>query len=85
MVYVLFTKYKPLKIGISVALGGLISNLINKIFTGGVVDFLVFPMFNGFLIINLADAFVVVGVIVTAYKLYFMLGDKAIVMDSSDF
>lgn len=56
-------------ISISLILGGLVGNLIDRIFRGGVIDFLDFRIFGySYPVFNLADIFLVVGVVLYIYE-----------------
>lgn len=56
-------------VSISFILGGLIGNLIDRILKGGVIDFLEFYIFGySYPVFNLADIFLVVGVILYIYR-----------------
>ena len=59
-----YSKYKNLQFSFSLILAGAISNLIDRIFRGYIVDFInvgIWPVFN------LADSFNFIGVILIAY------------------
>ncbi len=69
-------KYKPesnlYMVGICFVLGGAIGNLVDRILLGGVRDFIVFEFWPAFPTFNLADSFLVVGVILlVVYMLFF--------------
>ncbi len=73
--YLLFELIKHKKknitidLGLSLLIGGLIGNLVDRLYYGYVRDFLDFKIFNyNFAIFNLGDAFIVTGV------LLFLLG-----------
>lgn len=56
-------------VSISLILGGLIGNLVDRILKGGVVDFLDFSIFGySYPVFNLADIFLVVGVILYIFQ-----------------
>lgn len=68
LIYFLFIKEQELKnyqkILYGILLGGIIGNLIDRIIYGAVVDYLDFNIFGyNFPVFNLADIFIVVGVI----------------------
>lgn len=68
LIYFLFIKGQELKnyqkILYGILLGGIIGNLIDRIIYGAVVDYLDFNIFGyNFPVFNLADIFIVVGVI----------------------
>lgn len=51
-------------ISLGLILGGLVGNLIDRIFYGYVIDYLSFTIFGySFAVFNLADSFIVIGVI----------------------
>ncbi len=52
-------------------LGGILGNLIDRLFRGYVIDFLSFKIINyDFPIFNLADSFIVVGIIIALFDTY---------------
>lgn len=60
-------KYMVEKISYSMILGGAIGNLIDRVIYGYVVDFLDFNIFGyDYPIFNLADSFILIGVIILA-------------------
>ncbi|HRU50173.1 MAG TPA: signal peptidase II [Candidatus Absconditabacterales bacterium] len=56
-------------------IGGAIGNLIDRIFLGGVRDFIL--LFNRFPIFNLADVFISIGVILIVFKELLGIGQKS--------
>ena len=69
-------KSKFLKISLSILLGGTIGNIIDRIFWGGVRDFIYFKSIN-FAIFNFADIFVNIGVyLIVGYLIYFSFFKK---------
>ena len=76
-IYIYFIKDKELNNFDSVVygmlLGGIIGNLIDRIFRGCVVDYLDFNIFN-FPVFNLADTLIVVSIILIIIKM--IKGDK---------
>ena len=72
-IYSLFTKRTFLAYSIAVVIGGTIGNYIDRIFLGGVTDFLKFTFGEyNFPVFNLADSFLVIGVILVAIYLLFV-------------
>lgn len=53
--------------GISMIVAGIISNFIDRMFRGGVVDYLKLPYFHG-LMFNLADVFIIIGILIYLYE-----------------
>ena len=66
-------QYKWLKIALSFAIAGALGNLIDRVLFGAVTDFIgfTFGTYN-FPIFNLADSFLVVGVIMIMIHLFFL-------------
>ncbi len=69
-------KYKPKSklylVGISFVLGGALGNLVDRVFLGGVRDFIIFEFWKDFPTFNVADSFLVVGVVILIlYILFF--------------
>lgn len=59
---------KITKLAYSLILGGALGNFINRVFYGYVIDFLDFKIFGyNYPIFNMADVFIVVGVIILIY------------------
>jgi len=61
-----YSKYKNLQLGLSLILAGAISNLIDRIFRGYIVDFInvgIWPVFN------LADVYNFIGVLMIIFVL----------------
>lgn len=73
-------KYKPnsklYSVGISFVVGGAIGNLVDRIFLGGVRDFIIFDFWKDFPTFNVADSFIVVGVILLAIYIIFFSNEK---------
>ena len=60
-------------VGISFVIGGAVGNLIDRIFLGGVRDFIFFEFWNTYPTFNIADSFLVIGIILIAiYVIFFM-------------
>jgi len=74
MFWIIFSKRKEftkfLKISVAILLGGTIGNYIDRIFLGGVRDFIYFKSIN-FAIFNVADIAITVGAIMLA--VYFFI------------
>ena len=72
-VYSLKKGYKWLKVGLIFIIGGTLGNFIDRLSMGGVVDFIgfIFGEYN-FPIFNLADSFLVVGVIMLLIQFLFI-------------
>ena len=68
-------EYKPLRISLLLILGGAISNILDRLFRGYVVDYLEVT-FIDWPVFNLADIFVVVGTILMAIMVLFVLKDE---------
>ena len=75
IIYFIVTKKlgntKFLGITFGLLLGGIIGNLIDRIFLGGVRDFIYFKSIN-FAIFNFADAFICVGVVLLVIFILFL-------------
>ncbi len=77
-VYAFIKNYKWLQISIAFVLGGTIGNFIDRIVQNGVIDFISFLFGSySFPIFNLADSFLVVGVIMILVH-YLFLDSSAI-------
>jgi signal peptidase II len=79
-VLVLFLRYLPpgstlLKVGLGLDLGGAIGNLIDRIRSGEVTDFIDFGAWPVF---NLADSAIVIGTITIVFYLIFGVRKKAV-------
>ena len=75
MIYFLITQSDAtliLRISLSMVLGGAIGNLIDRIRIGYVVDMLHFTLID-FPVFNIADCFVVLGTILLAYYILFVV------------
>jgi signal peptidase II len=63
------TKYNKKNIGYFFLIGGIIGNLIDRIFLGYVIDFIGINIFNySFPIFNIADIFIVLGAIFVIFE-----------------
>ena len=62
-IYYYIKKYKKNNIGYSLLLGGIIGNLLDRIFYSSVIDYILLK-FIDFPIFNLADSCIVIGVII---------------------
>ena len=68
LIYII-TKYNKNSIGYFFLVGGLIGNLIDRIFLGYVIDFIGFNIFSySFPIFNIADIFIVLGAIFIIFE-----------------
>ena len=68
LIYII-TKYNKNNIGYFFLIGGLIGNLIDRIFLGYVIDFIGFNIFSySFPIFNIADIFIVLGAIFIIFE-----------------
>lgn len=74
-IFLVDIKYKPdsklYSFGISFVIGGAIGNLVDRIFLGGVRDFVVFEFWKSFPTFNVADCFIVIGVVLLAIYIIF--------------
>lgn len=63
------TKYNKNNIGYFFLIGGIIGNLIDRIFLGYVIDFIGFNIFSySFPIFNIADIFIVLGALFVIFE-----------------
>ena len=70
------TKYfMPFSIVLSVIIGGAAGNMIDRIFRGYVIDFIMLDFIN-FPIFNVADIFVCVGLFILVFLIIFKYKDK---------
>lgn len=73
-------KYKPdsklYSVGISFVIGGAIGNLVDRIALGGVRDFIRFEFWETFPTFNVADSFLVIGVVLLVIYLLFFNKEK---------
>lgn len=68
-------KYTPLRAAILLVLAGAIGNIIDRFFRGYVVDFFEFTFFD-WPVFNVADIYVVVGVMILLFMMVFVLKDE---------
>ena len=76
--YVMMPKkkeYFPLRVSLVLVLSGAIGNIIDRLFRGYVVDFFEFTFFE-WPVFNVADIYVVVGVILLALMIIFVVKDE---------
>lgn len=84
LVFVIKGKYKTLLAGTLLVISGTIGNFIDRLFYGGVTDFISFYFGSyHFPIFNLADTFLTIGVIVVIVH-YLFLDDKAVFKKNAD-
>ena len=63
-------------VGLAFVLGGTIGNLIDRIFLGGVRDFLMFDFWQTFPVFNMADTFLCIGCVLLIIYLIFLYKPK---------
>ena len=68
-------EYFPLRVSLVLVLSGAIGNIIDRLFRGYVVDFFEFTFFE-WPVFNVADIYVVVGVILLALMILFVVKDE---------
>ena len=68
-------EYFPLRVSLVLVLSGAIGNIIDRLFRGYVVDFFEFTFFE-WPVFNVADIYVVVGVILLALMVMFVVKDE---------
>lgn len=68
-------EYFPLRVSLVLVLAGAIGNIIDRLFRGYVVDFFKFTFVKWY-VFNVADIYVVVGVILLALMLIFVVKDE---------
>lgn len=68
-------EYFPLRVSLVLVLAGAIGNIIDRLFRGYVVDFFEFTFFK-WPVFNVADIYVVVGVILLALMIVFVVKDE---------
>ena len=75
-----FSKFdnKVYSVGVSFVIGGAIGNLIDRIFLGGVRDFIFFEFWETYPTFNIADTFLIIGIILIAVYVVFLMKPKEI-------
>ncbi len=68
-------EYRPVRVSLVLVLAGAIGNIIDRMFRGYVVDFFEFTFFE-WPVFNVADIYVVVGVILLALMIMFVVKDE---------
>ena len=68
-------EYFPLRVSLVLVLSGAIGNIIDRLFRGYVVDFFEFTFFE-WPVFNVADIYVVCGVILLALMILFVVKDE---------
>ena len=68
-------EYFPLRVSLVLVLSGAIGNIIDRLFRGYVVDFFKFTFVRWY-VFNVADIYVVVGVILLALMIIFVVKDE---------
>lgn len=68
-------EYFPLRIALVLVLSGAVGNIIDRLFRGYVVDFFEFTFFE-WPVFNVADIYVVAGVILLALMIIFVVKDE---------
>ena len=63
-------------VGVCFVLGGAIGNLIDRIFLGGVRDFIYFDFWKSYPTFNMADTFLIIGIILIAVYIIFLMPNK---------
>jgi len=69
-IYKMYQTHKLFSFALALILGGAIGNLIDRISTGSVIDFLDVTIIN-YPIFNIADSSIVIGVILMIWELFF--------------
>lgn len=67
-IYILSSELKIFKIGLSLFIAGVLSNVIDRAIHGGTIDFI--PLLN-FSVFNLADAFQWIGAVIVSFMILF--------------
>ena len=68
-------EYRPVRLSLLLILSGAVGNIIDRMFRGYVVDFFEFTFFE-WPVFNVADIYVVAGVILLAYMLLFVVKEE---------
>lgn len=68
-------EYFPLRVSLVLVLSGAVGNIIDRLFRGYVVDFFEFTFFD-WPVFNVADIYVVAGVILLALMIVFVVKDE---------
>ncbi len=68
-------EYAPVRVSLVLVLAGAVGNIIDRMFRGYVVDFFEFTFFE-WPVFNVADIYVVVGVILLALMILFVVKDE---------
>lgn len=72
-------EYRAVRVSILLILSGAVGNIIDRLFRGYVVDFFEFTFFE-WPVFNVADIYVVAGVILLAFLLIFVIKDEDITL-----
>ena len=72
-------EYTPVRVSLLLVLSGAIGNIIDRVFRGYVVDFFEFTFFD-WPVFNVADIYVVVGVILLTFLILFVVKDDDLSM-----
>ncbi|MDO4531059.1 MAG: signal peptidase II [Bacillota bacterium] len=68
-------EYRPVRVALVLILSGAVGNIIDRLFRGYVVDFFEFTFFE-WPVFNVADIYVVAGVILLAFMILFVVKDE---------
>ena len=68
-------EYRPVRLSLILVLAGAVGNIIDRMFRGYVVDFFEFTFFE-WPVFNVADIYVVVGVILLALMILFVIKEE---------
>ena len=72
-------EYRPVRVSLVLILSGAVGNIIDRLFRGYVVDFFEFTFFE-WPVFNVADIYVVVGVILFALLMVFVVKEEDLVL-----